>query len=53
MGVEGCDAFDINSFDGKIAAAPAAMEPNRTLRRVIMMGSFPARCESKIIRGAA
>ena len=51
--VEGCDALDISNFDGKIAAAPAAMEPNRTLRRVIMVGSLRARNESEIIRGAA
>jgi hypothetical protein len=51
--VEGCDAFDINNFDGQIAAAPAAMEPNRTLRRVIMVGSLPARLESEIIRSVA
>ena len=53
MEVEGCDALDISNFDGKIAAAPAAMEPNRTLRRVIMVGSLRARNESEIIRGAA
>jgi len=39
-GVEGCEALDISNFDGQIAAAPAAIEPSRIFRRVIMVRSF-------------
>jgi hypothetical protein len=39
-GVEGCEALANINFDGKTAAAPAAIEPSRTLRRVIMLYSF-------------